>query len=67
MCLCKACHKAKTAKEDVPRIRKADRQRRASVGAVRDKHATPARAKPPKVVKDKLPLPERRGIYVWEE
>jgi hypothetical protein len=28
-----ACHAAKTAKEDVPRIRKADRQRKASNGA----------------------------------
>ena len=26
--LCRACHGVKTAKEDVPRIRKADRQRR---------------------------------------
>jgi 5-methylcytosine-specific restriction protein A len=26
--LCRACHGVKTAKEDIPRIRKADRQRR---------------------------------------
>lgn len=31
--LCAACHAAKTAKEDVPRIRKADRQRAAHIGA----------------------------------
>jgi 5-methylcytosine-specific restriction endonuclease McrA len=31
--ICRACHAAKTAKEDVPRIRKADRQRKASIGA----------------------------------
>lgn len=31
--LCVGCHKAKTAKEDVPRIRKADRQRKAHIGA----------------------------------
>lgn len=32
--LCDNCHKAKSAKEDVPRIRKADRQRRQHIGAV---------------------------------
>jgi len=31
--ICAPCHKAKTAREDVPRIRKADRQRKASNGA----------------------------------
>ena len=31
--LCIGCHKAKTAREDVPRIRKADRQRKAHIGA----------------------------------
>jgi 5-methylcytosine-specific restriction enzyme A len=31
--LCTACHSAKTGKEDVPRIRKADRQRKAHIGA----------------------------------
>lgn len=31
--LCEACHKAKTGKHDVPRIRKADRQRRAENGS----------------------------------
>lgn len=31
--ICESCHVAKTAKEDVPRIRKADRQRKAHIGA----------------------------------
>lgn len=31
--VCSPCHKAKTAKEDVPRIRKADRSRRVATGA----------------------------------
>ena len=31
--ICEPCHKAKTGKEDVPRIRKADRQRKAFNGA----------------------------------
>jgi 5-methylcytosine-specific restriction enzyme A len=30
---CTPCHSEKTAKEDVPRIRKADRQRKAHIGA----------------------------------
>ena len=33
MVVCVACHGAKTAKEDVPRIRKADRQRKKFIGA----------------------------------
>lgn len=33
MVLCEPCHKEKTSKEDVPRIRKADRQRKANNGA----------------------------------
>lgn len=33
MVLCEPCHAEKTAKEDVPRIRKADRQRRAANGS----------------------------------
>jgi len=35
--LCEPCHKEKTAREDVPRIRKADRQRKAHIGATRPK------------------------------
>lgn len=31
--ICQPCHKRKTSNEDVPRIRKADRQRRADNGA----------------------------------
>lgn len=33
--LCEPCHKEKTAREDVPRIRKSDRQRKAANGASR--------------------------------
>lgn len=32
-CLCKPHHAQKTAREDIPRIRKADRQRRNHIGA----------------------------------
>ena len=31
--LCAPCHDEKTSKEDIPRIRKADRQRKAHIGA----------------------------------
>lgn len=31
--MCSACHRIKTSTQDVPRIRKADRQRRAHIGA----------------------------------
>lgn len=40
--LCAPCHGIKTAKEDVPRIRKADRQRTRAIGAHRPK--TPIRS-----------------------
>jgi 5-methylcytosine-specific restriction protein A len=33
MVICTPCHAEKTGKQDVPRIRKADRQRRAHIGA----------------------------------
>lgn len=39
--LCRPCHGEKTAKEDVPRIRKADRQRRRHIGAHQSKHPIP--------------------------
>ena len=35
--LCTPCHAAKTAKEDVPRIRKADRQKARAIGAKQPK------------------------------
>ena len=35
MVICRPCHAEKTAKEDVPRIRKADRQKNAERGAKR--------------------------------
>ena len=68
--LCEPCHKEKTAKEDVPRIRKADRQRRAATGAHRPRPkiaSNPDALKaPPKAARiDKsalAPLP-RRSIY----
>ncbi len=34
--LCEPCHAEKTSKEDVPRIRKADRQKRSALGIKRD-------------------------------
>ena len=37
MAICAPCHKTKTATEDVPRIRKADRQRNGAIGARRPK------------------------------
>ena len=39
--LCEPCHKGKTGKEDVPRVRKADRQRRQHNGAVKPKGSIP--------------------------
>lgn len=37
MVLCTPCHREKTSKEDIPRIRKADRQRRNHIGAKQPK------------------------------
>ena len=42
--VCEPCHTAKTSKEDLPRIRKADRQRRSDNGADRPHGSMP---KPP--------------------
>jgi 5-methylcytosine-specific restriction enzyme A len=58
--LCKPCHDDKTAREDVPRIRKADRQRKAHVGATRAKQQIksagfPSRPERPNKI-DKRPL-----------
>lgn len=71
--LCEPCHKEKTAKEDVPRIRKADRSRRAARGIKNEtapKIKSPGFAlkpqKPGKIDKSKLqPLP-RRNIFTGE-
>jgi len=60
--LCTGCHKAKT-RDDVRGIRKADRQRRASVGAERDKQKITQRAKEEKPQRDKLPMPSPRALY----
>jgi 5-methylcytosine-specific restriction endonuclease McrA len=42
MAICSPCHKTKTATEDVPRIRKADRQKNGAIGARRPKQAIPS-------------------------
>ena len=60
--LCSACHKAKT-KEDVRGMRKADRQRRASVGASRPKATIVQRPKDAKPKRDQLDMPPRRNLY----
>ena len=60
--LCQACHKAKT-KEDVRGMRKADRQRRASVGAHREKASITSPPKPDKPKRDQLDMPPRRNLY----
>jgi len=39
--LCRSCHSSKSAREDVPRIRKADRQRRGYIGANKTKRPMP--------------------------
>jgi 5-methylcytosine-specific restriction protein A len=71
--LCEPCHKDKTAKEDVPRIRKADRQRKAHIGAALPKQSLksrgfPKRQKEPAIDKGALPPLPRRvcGVVVPE-
>ena len=54
--LCGACHKEKTGKSDVPRIRKADRQRRAGNGS-----KLPPREKIKSRGFDKTPAPPKTG------
>lgn len=61
--LCEACHKEKTAKEDIPRIAKMRRQHRRHIGAVEPKgliqsRGFPKTEKPAKI--SKLGLPPRR-------
>jgi hypothetical protein len=56
--ICVACHAAKTTKEDVPRIRKADRQRRAHIGA------KAAHAKPLKSAGFRPAAPQRKASRV---
>jgi 5-methylcytosine-specific restriction protein A len=58
--LCEACHKEKTAREDVPRIRKADRQRARHIGATIPKgrianRGFPQREKTVRIPKVSLP------------
>jgi 5-methylcytosine-specific restriction endonuclease McrA len=60
--ICQKCHKEKTA-SDVRGIRKADRQRRASVGARREKAAIASPPKPDKPKRDQLDMPPRLNLY----
>lgn len=56
--LCVPCHAEKTGKEDIPRIRKADRQRRAHLGIKREdgqKIKSPGFPKKPRTPKPSLP------------
>lgn len=59
--ICRTCHKEKTA-SDIRAIRKSDRQRDKSSGAIRPKQSIPARgfSKPDKPRKDIQPLPYRQ-------
>lgn len=67
--LCEACHKEKTAKEDIPRIAKMRRQHRRHIGAVEPKGTIkspgfPAKVeKPGKINKSELPSLPRRSLY----
>lgn len=59
--LCEPCHMEKTAKEDIPRIRKADRQKRAALGIKDERRQRiksrgfPKVEKRPRIVKQQLP------------
>lgn len=71
--LCEACHKEKTGKEDIPRIRKADRQKRAALGIkneLRPKIQNAGFVKRERVKhgvdKSELPPLPRRSIYADE-
>jgi len=68
--LCRACHGVKTAKEDIPRIRKADRQRRYHNGTKAEptkklESAPMAKAPPQRRATKPLEktLPPRRPMY----
>lgn len=68
--LCRACHGVKTAKEDVPRIRKADRQRRYHNGTkaeptkkIEGAGFTPAKPQNKASKPLSKSLPPRRGLY----
>lgn len=56
--LCTPCHTEKTSKEDVPRIRKADRQRRAHIGAKKE----PTRKLEGRGFQTKAPKPEKMKL-----
>lgn len=68
--LCVSCHTAKTAKEDVPRIRKADRVKRAARGIknnigpkIKSAGFPIKQEKLGKIDKSALPQLPRRSIY----
>ncbi len=68
--LCVSCHTTKTAKEDVPRIRKADRVKRAARGIMNETGPKIKSAgfpekpeKPGKADKTNLPPLPRRSLY----
>jgi HNH endonuclease len=61
--VCKVpCHQELSAK-GIKGIRKADRQRKASVGAKRETQKIVQRVKEEKPASDKLPIPPRRALY----
>ncbi len=61
--LCRPCHDEKTHGSDNRIMGKADAQKKAHIGATRQKAKIPSRAKAAKPERDKLPLPPRRSIY----
>ena len=62
LCICEPCHKEFSAK-GIKGIRKADRQRRSSVGAHREKASIASPPKPDKPQRDQLDMPPRRNLY----
>lgn len=54
MCMCRACHVAKSG-QDIKRVRKADRQRDKSSGAIKPKGSIPSRPKAERTGKPSLP------------
>ena len=57
--LCAPCHRVKTSKEDVPRIRKADRQRTRAIGAHRPRQ--PLQSPKDSLKSEERPKHEGRG------
>jgi 5-methylcytosine-specific restriction protein A len=61
--LCRVCHGEKTA-NDIRSVRKADRQRDKATGAVRPKASIPSRPKEHRPVRDRLPMPGPKQLFV---